>query len=1086
MKCLRCAHECAQTAKFCEECGLPLHLEWRACGASLTASDFICAACGVAAGSDVALAEDRREATALFADISGYTTLCARSDAEEVQAMLDRFYAAMETIVADHGGQVLNRLGDAVMAVFGAPLAHGNDPERAVRTALEMHAVASEIADCEGRPLRLHIGAARGEVVATRIDSGGESRCSVTGEIVNLAARLQALANPGDTLISEEMYRSVSTLVAADHFGTHAVKGFAVPVVAWRVRSLSTVSIFFSPFVGRKAELDQIDSVLDRAQAVGSGAAILVRGRAGIGKSRLMAEVRQRAHSRGFAVPCGQVLDFGAARRRAAMRVMLASLLGASLSEDEAAIRARLKFAIDSDIVLEQDELFIAALLELDLPAGDKALFESMNLVARTQRSDQALARTLERVASRSPVLITIEDIHWAPVPLLRQLVVMAQTAARSPLILAMTSRSEGRPLDDSWCTALRSGPLLEIQLSPLNFEESCILASDLSSQGNGVLQQCVKRAEGNPLFLAHLLRASRVSDMAVVPPTVQSLVLEQMDRLTSGQRMALQAASVIGRHFASADLSAITGDPADYCKALVQADMIRADGDELQFTHALVQEAIYGSILKSRKRSLHRKVALRVGDGDPVLRAEHLDRAEDPDAAHAYLLAARDGMQHFQAEAAVALAQRGAVLARDPSVACELALLYGELLRESGRSADSLAADRSALEFARTDEQRCVALMEIAAGYRVTGDIEQALDALAQAQPLAEALGHDVQRSKIHYLRGSIYFARGDVPACAAEHHRALLFAKRSNSPECEVRALSGLGDAQLEQGHLTESLQSFERCVALCEARQWIAIEIPNRCMTGYCLQYAARLDQAVQEVQRALNDARRTGLVPAQVFALSSLATILVDAGRFDEAEPVCIEGLSLARHTGARRFESTFLLSLAEVRLRTGSRNDAAFQIHAALKIAHETGLGYAGAATFAMLARSAPNAQARAAALRDGSALLTQPCLAQSVLRFHIHAMEATIDGAEWDAVLRHAEALEAFMQPEPLPWACLLVRRARLVAAATNGTDVAGTRTRLRCLRQEVFAAGLGSALEAIDAALERISDKTVDGRLTG
>jgi class 3 adenylate cyclase/tetratricopeptide (TPR) repeat protein len=1037
-------------------------------------------------GSDVALLEDRREATALFVDISDYTALCARSDAEEVQAMLDRFYAAMDAIVVQNGGQVLNRMGDAVMAVFGAPVAHKNDPERAVRTALEMHAAALEIEGCEGRPLELHIGVARGEVVTSRADNGNQSKCSVTGEIVNLAARLQALARPGDTLVSEEMYRSVSTLVEADHFGTHAVKGFSVPVSVWRVRRLSAGSISCSSFVGRKTELDQVAGILDRVQSGGSGAAIHVRGRAGIGKSRLMTEVRQRASSRGFAVPCGQVLDFGAARRKAAVPAMLASILGMSLSGEEATIRAGLERAIDHGMMLEQDAMFIAALLELDLSSGDKVLLESMHPTARTQRSDQALARTLEQAARGKPVLITIEDIHWAPAPLRQQLTVIAQAVAHSPIILAMTSRSEGRLLDDSWCAALLGGPLLLIELGPLSFDESYMLASDRSSQGSDVLEQCVKRAEGNPLFLEHLLRASRESGMAAVPPTVQSLVLEQMDRLTSGQRIALQTASVIGRHFAPADLQAITGDPADHCEALVQAEMIRADGYAFEFTHALVQEAIYGSILKSRKRSLHRKVALRVGDGDPVLRAEHLDRAEDPDAARAYLLAAKDGMQHFHAEAAVALTQRGAALARDPSVAYELALLYAELLRESGRSADSLAADRSALELATTDEQRCVAFMEIAAGYRVTGDIEQALNALAQADPLAQALGLNVQRSNIHYLRGSIYFARGDVPACAAEHHQALCFARRSNSPECEVRALSGLGDAQLEEGHLTESLQSFERCVELCEARQWIAIEIPNRCMIGYCLQYAARLDRAVKEVQRALNDARRTGLVPAQVFALSSLATILVDAGRFDEAEPVCIEGLSLARHTGARRFESTFLLSVAEVRLRNGSRDDAERQIHAALKIAQETGLGYAGAATFAMLARTAPNAQARAAALREGTALLTQPCLAQSVLRFHIHAMDAAIEGAEWDDVLRHANALEAFMQPEPLPWACLLVRRARLVALAANGADVAGTRTGLMCLRQDVLAAGLGSALQAIDAALERISDNPADGRIRG
>jgi class 3 adenylate cyclase/tetratricopeptide (TPR) repeat protein len=1030
------------------------------------------------------LAEERREATALFADISGYTTLCAKSDAEEVQAMLDRFYEAMENVVARHGGQVLNRIGDAVMAVFGAPVAHGNDPERAVRTAIEMHAEASKMTDCAGQPLELHIGAARGEVVMTKIGRGSQSRCTVTGEIVNLAARLQSLAKPGDTLISDGLYRSVSTLVDAEDCATHSLKGFAVPVAAWRLRRLSAVPILYSPFIGRQMELDQIFGVLERAQSVGSGAAILVRGRAGIGKSRLMAEARQRAQSHGFAVPCGQVVDFGASRRKAAVPAMLASLFDVSLSDDEATMRAGLKHAIDCDIVLEKDALFIAALMELDLPMDDKALLESMNASARTERSDEALSRTLERAAGRSPVLITIEDIHWAPVPLLRQLIAIAQTVEHSPIILAMTSRSEGRPLDETWCKSLRSLPSLQIELGPLSFEESCTLASTRSSQEKDVLQQCAMRAEGNPLFLEHLLRASPESGTGAVPPTVQSLVLEQMDRLTSGQRIALQTASVIGKHFLPADLCAITSDPTDHSEALLQSELIRADGNELHFTHALVHEAIYGTLLKRRKRSLHRKVALRIGDADLIVRAEHLDRAEDPDAAHAYLLAARDRMQHFQPEAAVALVQRGAALARDRSISCELALLYGELLRDSGRLTDSLAATRSSLELAGTDEQRCHALMEIAAGYRVTGGIEEALDALARADSLAEALTLDLERSKIHYLRGSIYFARGDVPACAMEHRQALRFAHRGACPECEVRALSGLGDAQLEQGHLTESLQSFERCVALCEARQWIAIEIPNRCMLAYCLQYSAKLDQAANEVQRAVIDARRTGLVPALVFALSSVATIFVDAGRFDEAEPVCLEGLSLSRQVGARRFESTFLMALAEIRLRAGAREDAVRQIHAALHIAQATGMGYAGAATFALLARAAPDAQARAEALRRGAALLVQPCLAQSVLRFHIHAMEAGIEGAEWDDALRHAEALEAFMQAEPLPWASLLVRRLRLVAEAAHGTDVASTRARLRCLHDEVLAAGLGSALQVIDAALAQISDKPAAGGL--
>jgi tetratricopeptide (TPR) repeat protein len=325
---------------------------------------------------------------------------------------------------------------------------------------------------------------------------------------------------------------------------------------------------------------------------------------------------------------------------------------------------------------------------------------------------------------------------------------------------------------------------------------------------------------------------------------------------------------------------------------------------------------------------------------------------------------------------------------------------------------------------------------------------------------------------TRIHHMRGNLYFARGDVPACEAEHWHAFRFAQQSASPECEVRALSGLGDAQLEQGHLFQALESFRRCVALCEERGWISIEIPNRCMIGHCLQYAAMLADAVTEIQRALADARKVGLVPAQVFALMSLATVLVDAGRIHEAEPVCVEGLSLARRAGARRFESSLLLSLADVRIRQGRRDEAMQEINAALTLARETGMGFAGAATFGMLARAAQNAEERAQALRDGEALLMQPCLAHSVLRFYINAIEASIEAAEWDETLRYAETLEAFMCAEPLPWALLVVARARALRDVAIGADEVGAWRRLACVRQDVLAAGLGSVLATIDAAL--------------
>jgi class 3 adenylate cyclase len=358
--------------------------------------------------------EDRRQVTVLFVDISGFTAQCARSDPEQVQDMLRRFYAAMETIVVRYGGHVFDRIGDAVMAVFGAPVAHGNDPERALRAALDMHDTAAGMPDCLGQPLRLHVGVARGEVVAGMIGSENGAHYSITGDTVNLAARLQDLAVAGETLISDGLYRSVSTLLEVEVHGAHAVKGLAAPVQVWRVRRLRPASPPLSPFVGREAEFEQIVAALEGLRQTGTGTTIVIRGQAGIGKSRLVTEVRARASAAGFDVPIEQVLDFGVARGKAAVPALLKTALGVSAPDDESASRLALRHAVERGLIVGQEELFLAALLELSLSAAEIAVYNAIDNATRSQCETDALIAMLQRVARVRPMLLTVEDVHWA------------------------------------------------------------------------------------------------------------------------------------------------------------------------------------------------------------------------------------------------------------------------------------------------------------------------------------------------------------------------------------------------------------------------------------------------------------------------------------------------------------------------------------------------------------------------------------------------------------------------------------------------------------------------------------------------
>lgn len=1095
MKCAHCQSENPVAAKFCQQCGQGLTRACLGCGFALPAAAKFCHECGVATATGqsaddprrapsatpattiTAAAGERRQAAIVFADIVGYTRQCSGHDPEQIEVMLGGFFATMDRVVEAYGGTVFDRAGDAVMAVFGAPVAHGNDAQRAIRASIDMHATAARLLDCDGQPLRLHIGIASGEVVASAIHGEGSSKYSVTGDPVNLAARLDALAEPGQTLISDALYRMVGDAVDAVGLGERAVKGLAAPMLVWQVLALRTARTQRLAFIGRQAELAQLVGALDAVRATGSGVTIVVRGDAGIGKTRLLEETRSRAVEQGFATVAGQVLDFGVGKGQGAVAVLLKALLEVAPPEDESARRVALQRALASELVAADEEVFVRELLDLELPPTLKAAFDALDNPTRVRRSCSTLAAVVRRAAALRPLLVCIEDVHWASADLLRHLAALAADAAHAPMTLLLTSRIDGDCLDKAWRASIHGSPMLTLDLAPLRPQEALLLARSLIDASSRFALQCIERAEGNPLFLEQLLLATRESEAGNVPPTIQSLVLERMDHLPPDARIALQAAAVIGKRFSLADLRAIGGDPDADCAALVSADLVRIEGRDHQFAHALIQEAVYSSTLKSRRRELHLRAAQWFGQTEPVLRAEHLDRADDPQATQAYLAAAHRQFERFRYDAALGLVQHGlaraGALNATPDMVCALTLLRGDLLREMGRSTESIAAFSAAVALATQDTPACChAWMGVAAGHRITGEFPQAMQALSQAQPVAERLGLDEQLSRIHHTRGNLHFAQGGVQACETQHRLALECARRCGSAECEAHALSGLGDAHYAQGRMRTALEQFRRCVQMCAEHGWVRIEIPNRCMVAFCLLFCNRTGEAMQEARRASEDAQRIGMVPNRVFSLVSLGQTYLEAGRFDDVEQTCAAVLPLARQAGHRRFEINGLDLLARVRVHQGLGDEALQHAHSAFELARQTGLGFAGAWLCGLTARAAPSAQERSRALQQGEELLEQPSVAHNHLWFYKDAIETCVNAGDWDAVLRYADALETFVSAEPLPWALLVAERGRALERLARGADRPAALQRLRVTRESVVASGANWALEGIDTAL--------------
>ena len=266
---------------------------------------------------------ERRQVTVLFADLAGYTVLSNELDPEEAHAVLEGFFALADRLVGEHGGSIDKHIGDCVMAVFGAPIAHGNDAERAVRAALAIRDAMPDLSAALGRPLGVHIGVAGGQVVASRIGSPSHREYTVTGETVNLAARLTDEAAPGEILISEKVWRALPGRLEGDEVGALVVKGFKTPVFARRLLELrSAATTDGIPLVGRQFERQSFLALLQACRQTGQGGAIYLRGEAGIGKTRLVEEFRTVAGCSGFACHAGFVLDLGAASGRAAITAL--------------------------------------------------------------------------------------------------------------------------------------------------------------------------------------------------------------------------------------------------------------------------------------------------------------------------------------------------------------------------------------------------------------------------------------------------------------------------------------------------------------------------------------------------------------------------------------------------------------------------------------------------------------------------------------------------------------------------------------------------------------------------------------------
>ncbi len=1009
--------------------------------------------------AQVARRAERRQLTVMFCDLVGSTDLSEKLDPEDLREVVRAYQKTAEEVIQRFGGHIAQYLGDGLLVYFGYPAAHEDDAQRAVFAGIgipvAIGTLNARLRATYAVSLAVRIGIHTGPVVVGEMGGDKRQENLAMGETPNLAARLQALAEPDTVVISSATGQLVSGNFELESLGPRTLKGLSVPQVLYKVNGEARAESRFAAhaqgaqhaMVGRDDELGLLVRRWQRASA-GETQAVLVSGEPGIGKSRLIQALRDQIAiepHRALVFQCSPFLQsssfhpFIAQCRRI---VQIDSEPGDAQSLQRLDAELRRSHAFEDD-----DTPLFASLLGLpcELPP---ALSDPQ---ARRKRSVARLLHHLHGFAADMPTIAIFEDLHWADPATLEVLDRAVNQLVDSRLLLILTFRPE---FACAWTGQSRTTTMALSRIGPRDIAALVASVFGTAVVPEHVLAAIIKRTDGIPLFVEELTRAvaeqqagrathGEVAE-AAIPSSLHDSLMERLDRLGPAKEIA-QAGSVIGREFTEDQLTQLGAQaPATVgagLAALQQAGLVfrQADGaaTRYSFKHALVQDAAYQSLLQARRKDLHLQTArmFLAQSALPEIVAHHFEQAGD----------AFEAVTHW-GEAARRAAAQGAHVEALSHLTHALVLL------------DSLPADPVHSPLA------CDLLLQRAGSMRVLDRVDEAFEVLSRAESLALACGDARRQADICFLRGNLYFPSGNFDGCLEQHARSRELARSVGDPEREARALSGLGDASYLRGAMITAHGHFDRCVELSQQQELPNIVAANLMMRGLTRMFQNRFVEGLADAQASARLAGEIGALRAAVVADNSLHNILVDMGRWDDVLESAERLKALAEATGARRFMCVYFVTVGLLSMRAGDRRRAQKLVQEGYATCEEAGVAFQGAWTLGTLALVAEDENVRADALCRGQALLDRGSVSHNHFYFYREAMEVSALHGRWSDVELYAGRLQAYTRSEPLPWSDLLIARGQALARFGRDQQDAAARSELLRVHAEASRVGFYSA----------------------
>lgn len=956
---------------------------------------------------------DRRPVTVLFADLSGFTALSERLDPELVQALQNKLFEELTVAVHRFGGFVDKFIGDALLALFGAPAAHEDDPERALRAALEMIARTAHIGDrsqAEGGPsLTLHIGINTGHVVAGGIGAGSARSYSVTGDTVNIAQRLQSMAAPGEVLVGPLTYRLTRHAFSYESLGEASLRGKAGSVLVHRLqgplaaprpaRGLETIGLS-APLIGRDSELAHMIGCLDLA-CHGTAQMVRLVGEAGIGKTRLVAEFLARIHDdarfadvairQAVCSPLGEQ-SYGALAAVLRSAYQIAPTASAAATHDKLT-EAFAELGLSESDIQELMPLYLHVLGLADKDA-------ELQHVEPDQLRRQiffAIRIIFERRLALSPLLVIVEDLHWADAVSLEALRFVMDRLERTRFMLLFTHR----PMPDIDQFGSSRISQTSRRLAPLGASDGTLLLTaffgrDWPRSSPQLCDRILARSGGNPLFIEEIVRGlieegalrhdeagwRTAADEAAteIPAGIQALLLARMDRLPGDARRLAQEAAVIGPRFTAALLSEVATSPATtasnldiLCDAEVIEEMASAKSmpaRAYRFTQTLLHDVVYQNLLLQRRTDMHELIgeALERLHGetperldDAVALGQHFSLGADKLKGAFYLRAAGDRARAVHAnDDALRLYQQAlstlstAGDGRDQRFA--LRERIADLCGPSGRRDVAREHYQAVLEHSRATGDRATAariLRKLGKLLWDGGKRNQAEELYTEAARLHDGINEPVERAHLLQERGRLAFRLGDHAAAVRWADDALHCAEAvptdaaaridGEAARAAAEAHNTKGVALARLGRTKDAVGEVERSVAVAEAADLAGAACRGYANLGvlYSIIDPAR---AMDVCARGLEVAHRIGDLGFQARLLANLAVASCTFTNRcdDEGVPAAEKAIALDRALDQREHLPVPLIVLGQIHQCHGKQDLAARCYGEALEVAKETG------------------------------------------------------------------------------------------------------------------------------------------------